>query len=56
METRDELIVAVQERYGRAGLAETGRILDEFAAVTGYHCKHAMRLAPRWGRRGPGTG
>ena len=44
MATRDELIVAVWERYGRAGLGEKGRILDEFTAVTGYHRKHAMRV------------
>src|SRR5580692_10831014 len=41
--------------------AERGRILDEFAAVTGFHRKHAMRLlragqvtrrcGPRPGRR-----
>jgi hypothetical protein len=52
MATRDELIMAVRERYGSAGLAEKGRILDEFAAVTGYHRKHAMRVLrdarPRW--------
>src|SRR3954453_230659 len=49
MATRDELVEAVSERYGQAGRAERGRILDEFAAVTGLHRKHAMRLL----RRGP---
>ena len=44
MATRSELIVATAERYGRGDRAERGRILDEFAAVTGYHRKHAMRL------------
>jgi hypothetical protein len=44
MATRGELIVATAERYGRGNRAERGRILDEFAAVTGYHRKHAMRL------------
>jgi hypothetical protein len=56
MATRDELILAVGERYGRARLAEKRRILDEFVAVTGYHRKHAMRLlrgGQRVGRSGP---
>ena len=36
---------------------ERGRILDEFAAVSGLHRKHAMRLL-RAGQpgRGPGLG
>ena len=59
MATRDELVRAVSERYGGASREERGRILDEFAAVTGLHRKHAVRLlrggAP--GRRcGPGPG
>ncbi len=59
--TRDELAAAVSERYGRASRAERGLILDEFAAVTGLHRKHAVRLlrggtlsrrsGPRPGRR-----
>jgi hypothetical protein len=44
MATRDELVVALIERYARGGRLERGRILDEFAAVTGFHRKHAMRL------------
>jgi hypothetical protein len=44
MATRDELVVAVVERYRGARLAEKTRILDEFVAVTGFHRKHAMRL------------
>ena len=61
MATRDELVAAVSERYGRASRPERGRILDEFAAVTGLHRKHGMRLlrggtpsrrsGPRPGRR-----
>jgi len=61
MATRDELIRAVSERYGRASREDRGRILDEFAAVTGLHRKHAVRLlrggapdrrcGPRPGRR-----
>jgi hypothetical protein len=49
------------DRYARGDRGERGRILDEFAAVTGYHRKHAMRLlrsgqvnrrsGPRPGRR-----
>src|SRR5437588_10720665 len=58
---RDELVAAVADRYARGDRGERGRILDEFAAVTGYHRKHAMRLlrvgqvnrrcGPRPGRR-----
>ncbi len=61
MTTRDELVRAVSKRYGGANREERGRILDEFAAVTGLHRKHAMRLlrggapdrqcGPRPGRR-----
>ena len=61
MTTRDELTRAVSERYGGASREERSCILDEFAAVTGLHRKHAMRLlrggalnrqcGPRPGRR-----
>jgi hypothetical protein len=51
MATRDELVAAVAGRYAQADRAERGRILDEFAAVTGFHRKHAMRLL----RAGPVT-
>jgi hypothetical protein len=44
MATRDELVVAVAGRYALGNRVERGRILDEFAAVTGHHRKHAMRL------------
>src|SRR5450830_393160 len=44
MATRDELVVVLRERYARSCRAERGRILNEFAAVTGFHRKHAMRL------------
>ena len=43
MATRDELVAAVIERYSKGKPAEKGRILDEFAAITGPHRKHAMR-------------
>ena len=42
--TRDELLDALVARYREAGRAEKGRILTEFARVTGYHRKHAERL------------
>src|ERR1700724_1907977 len=58
---RDELVAAIAGRYAQGDRAERGRILDEFAAVTGFHRKHAMRLlrtgqvsrrsGPRLGRR-----
>jgi len=44
MATRNELIMAVRDRYGQARRAEKGRILEEFVAVTGFHRKHAMRV------------
>jgi hypothetical protein len=61
MAARDELVAAIAGRYEQGDRAERGRILDEFAAVTGFHRKHAMRLlragrvtrrcGPRPGRR-----
>src|SRR5215831_17255560 len=57
MAARDELVAVVADRYARGDRGERGRILDEFAAVTGYHRKHAMRLLRagrinrRWGPR-----
>jgi hypothetical protein len=44
MAARDELAAAIAGRYAQGDRAERGRILDEFAAVTGFHRKHAMRL------------
>lgn len=44
MAVRDELVVAIAERYGGSLRGEKVRILDEFVAVSGYHRKHAMRL------------
>ena len=44
MAARDELVAAIAGRYAQGDRAERGRILDEFAAVTGFHRKHAMRL------------
>ena len=44
MATRDELLSALVVRYREGSRAEKGRILTEFAEVTGYHRKHAARL------------
>jgi hypothetical protein len=43
MGARREVVWAVAERYGAAGRREKGRILDELAATTGWHRKHAVR-------------
>ena len=62
MAARDELVAAIAGRYAQGDRAERGRILDEFAAVTGFHRKHAMRLlragqvTRRCGPRGPAVG
>ena len=50
MGTRDELLSALVARYREARRAEKGRILAEFAEVTGYHRKHAERLLRGEGR------
>lgn len=45
---RKEMLAAVRVRYGQASWLEKGKILGEFAAVAGYHRKHAIRLlSPR---------
>ncbi len=41
--TRIELIEVLRHRYLLAHRTEKARILDEFAAVSGYHRKHAVR-------------
>ena len=53
MVTRDELVAATVERYGKGRRSQKGRILDEFVAITGFHRKHAMRVlrGPRAKRR-----
>jgi hypothetical protein len=56
MATRDELVVALAGRYASGNRKERGLILDEFAAVSGLHRKHAMRLlraGQPGGRSGP---
>jgi hypothetical protein len=42
--TRRELIASMVVGYASATRCEKKRILDEFAAVTGYHRKHAVRV------------
>ena len=37
MAARDELVAAIAGRYAQGDRAERGRILDEIAAVTGFH-------------------
>jgi hypothetical protein len=55
MAGRVELLEAVGTRYGGATRSERSRILDEFAAATGYHRKHAIRLlSGRGDREGDG--
>ena len=44
MRTRKELVEALRVRYGGAAFGERIKILDEFAALTGYHRKHAIRV------------
>ena len=59
MTTRDELVVALAGRYALGSRADRGRMLDEFAALTGHHRKHAMRLlraGASGGRSGPRRG
>ena len=43
-QSKHELAAAVGARYGRAGRADQGRILDEFVAATGSDRKWAIRL------------
>lgn len=51
MAGRTELLEAVSTRYRGATRLERSRILDEFAAVTDYHRKHAIRLLSGSGNR-----
>ena len=56
MATRRELLTAISARYRDGERAERSRILDEFAAVTGYHRKHAVRLLAGLGKRKEAAG
>lgn len=44
MTTRKALIEALRARYRGASYGDKVKILDEFAATTGYHRKHTIRL------------
>jgi hypothetical protein len=44
MAMRDELVVALIERYARRGRLERGRILDEFTAVTEPPSGHGANI------------
>ncbi len=57
MATRKELTEAVAQRYREASRTDKSKILDEFAGLTKYHRKHAIRVlssAPREPRQRPG--
>src|SRR5580658_7726358 len=41
---RKEIVEALRKRYEQASKTEKGKILGEFAAVTGFHRKHAIRI------------
>lgn len=44
MATRKELMAAVGQRYREASKGDRTKILDEFAELTKYHRKHAIRV------------
>ena len=41
---KQELLATIRDRYRASSKREKSRILDEFIAVTGHHCKHGIRL------------
>ncbi|MHC1767065.1 MAG: transposase family protein [Verrucomicrobiia bacterium] len=43
-QARKELVDTLRRRYREASKADKGKILNEFAVVSGYHRKHAIRL------------
>lgn len=45
MATRKEVKSVLVRRDRISSRVEKGRILDEFVAITGFHRKHAMRVA-----------
>jgi hypothetical protein len=47
MATRRELVRRLRERYRNASCGEKSVLLDELAALTGYHRKHAIRVLSR---------
>jgi len=46
-QSKRELWETIQPRYLRANKAEKHKILDEFVATTGFHCKYAIRILKR---------
>jgi len=52
MTTRDELARALAGRYAVGIRADRGRMLDESAALTTHHRKHAMRRLRAGGSSG----
>ena len=57
MATRKELTEAVAQRYREASKSDKSKILDEYAELTKYHRKHAIRVlgsAPREPHQRPG--
>jgi hypothetical protein len=53
MAARDELVAAIAGRYAQGDRAERGRILDEFAAVTGFHRNSHHGIAEHLGESTP---
>jgi hypothetical protein len=53
--TRRELTAAIRQRYGAADRIGKKMILDEFAKLTGYHRKHAIRVLSTQPAREPKT-
>jgi hypothetical protein len=51
LKARQELLAATAERYQKAVKKQKQRILDEFAAATGYHRKHAITLLRQHSKR-----
>ena len=41
---KQPLLATIRDRYRSSYRKEKSRILDEFIAVTGHHCKHGIRL------------
>jgi len=55
---RQELVLAVRTRYAAGSRETKSRILEEFASVSGYHRKSAIRIlngaaCPEEDQRGP---
>jgi hypothetical protein len=43
-DARQQLVLAIGERYRTGSKEQKARILDEFVAVTGFHRKHSIRI------------